>query len=80
MLTEEENERLTRVGPGSPMGELLRRYWYPIGGSEELKGHGTKLVKILDESLVLYRDRRGHLGLIENFAPTNGLKTKTGNS
>ncbi len=50
MMSVEEHERMTRVGPSTPMGELLRRYWYPIGGSEELKGHGTKLEKILESS------------------------------
>jgi len=69
MLGAQDNERLTRVGPGTPMGELLRRYWYPIGGSEELKHHGTKRVKILGESLVLYRDRKGRLGLIDETCP-----------
>ena len=69
MLSFEENEKFTRVGPGTPMGGLLRQYWYPVGGSEELKGHGTKLVKILGESLVLYRDRKGRLGLIDDTCP-----------
>ena len=36
MLTQEQNDRLTRVGPGTPMGELMRRYWHPIAGSAEL--------------------------------------------
>ncbi len=69
MISAEENERLSRVSPGTPMGELLRRYWYPIGGSAELMGHGTKLIKILGESLVLYRDRTGRLGLIDDTCP-----------
>ncbi len=64
MLSIEENERLTQVGPGTPMGDLLRRYWYPIAASSEMMDHPTKLIKILGESLVLFRDRRGHLGLI----------------
>ena len=64
MLTREENELLTRVGPGTPGGELLRRYWHPIAASSELAGHGTRPVAILGESLVLYRDRRGELGLV----------------
>ena len=37
MLTVKENERLTRVGPGTPMGELMRRYWQPIGAAAELE-------------------------------------------
>ena len=36
MLTREENELLTRVGPGTPMGELLRRYWHPVAVAKEL--------------------------------------------
>lgn len=64
MLTVKENERLTRVGPGTPMGELLRRYWQPIGATAELDNNPVKQIKILGESLVLYRDRKGRLGLI----------------
>ena len=65
MLSVTENERLTRVGPGTPMGELLRRYWHPIGASGELQENPTKAVRILGESLVLYKDRGGRLGLIQ---------------
>ena len=38
MLTAEANERLTRVGPGTPMGELMRRYWQPIALAREVQG------------------------------------------
>ena len=69
MLTVKENERLTRVGPGTPMGELLRRYWQPIGSAVELDDNPVKPVKILGESLVLYRDRKGRLGLIGDTCP-----------
>ena len=69
MLTREENERLTRVGPGTPMGKLLRRYWYPIAATPELDEEPVKPVKILGESLVLYRDRQGGLGLIGDTCP-----------
>jgi len=64
MLTQEENERLTRVGPGTPMGELLRRYWYPVAAASELAHCPTKRVKILGEELVLFRDKQERLGLI----------------
>jgi len=69
MLTPAENERLTRVGPGTPAGELMRRYWQPVAASAELRDQPTKLVKILGESLVLYRDRSGGLGLIQDYCP-----------
>ena len=52
MLTVEENERLTKVGPGTPMGELMRRYWHPVGTSAELDENPVHKVKILGESLV----------------------------
>ncbi|MPZ13844.1 MAG: Rieske 2Fe-2S domain-containing protein [Chloroflexi bacterium] len=63
-LTAEENERLTRVGPGTPMGRLLRWYWHPIAASAQLLENPVRKVRILGEDLVLYRDRGGRLGLI----------------
>ena len=66
MLTIEQNEKLTRVGPGTPMGELMRRYWHPVAASVELDPENpTKEVRLLGEDLVLYRDAKGKLGLIE---------------
>ena len=67
MLSKEENDRLTRVGPGTPVGDLLRRYWYPIAAALELTRHPTKFVKILGEELVLFRDTQGRLGLIDAY-------------
>src|SRR5207245_8855724 len=64
MLSQEENELLTRVGPGTPMGELLRRYWYPIAATLELIERPDEGVKNLGEELVLYRDKQGRPGLI----------------
>ena len=64
MLSQEENEQLTKVGRGTPMGDLLRRYWYPIAASSELIEKPTKAVRILGEDLVLYRDKQGRPGLI----------------
>src|SRR5438105_2634127 len=64
MLSEEQNRLLTRVGPGTPMGALLRRYWMPIAGASELEKPGTKPVRLMGEDLVLYRDLSGTFGLI----------------
>ena len=69
MLSAQENERLTRVGPGTPMGELMRRYWHPVAAVAELDAHPVKAVKLLGESLVLYRDLQGRLGLIGDTCP-----------
>src|SRR6266568_4820471 len=67
MLTVKENERLTRVGPGTPAGELLRRYWQPIAATVEMAQHATKAVRLLGEDLVLYKDESGQLGLIGRY-------------
>jgi phenylpropionate dioxygenase-like ring-hydroxylating dioxygenase large terminal subunit len=65
MMTEEENELLTRTGRGTPGGELLRRYWQPVALSEELPSGAAPLsVKILGEDLVLFRDDKGRAGLL----------------
>jgi 5,5'-dehydrodivanillate O-demethylase len=69
MLNVRENERLTRVGPGTPMGELMRRYWHPIATTSKLVDEPVRAIKILCESLVLYRDRGGTLGLIQESCP-----------
>jgi 5,5'-dehydrodivanillate O-demethylase len=67
MISKEENERLTQVKAGTPVGELLRRYWYPIAAVSELARHPTKFVKILGEELVLFKDAKGRLGLIAAY-------------
>ncbi len=64
MLTQAENELLTKVGPGTPMGELMRRYWQPIAASVQLDEQPVKSVRLLGEDLTLYRDKSGDLGLI----------------
>jgi 5,5'-dehydrodivanillate O-demethylase len=70
MLTQEQNDRLTKVGPGTPMGELMRRYWHPIaGGSEVDEENPTKEVRLLGEDLVLFRSTKGVLGLVEPSCP-----------
>ena len=62
--TEEQNENLTRVGRGTPMGQLLRRYWWPVGISADLKNRPT-LIRVLSEDLVLFRDGTGKPGLLD---------------
>ena len=69
MLTVEENNQLTRVGSGTPMGELLRRYWQPIAAVSEMNDRWTKRVRLLGEDLVLFKDRSGQFGLIAEFCP-----------
>lgn len=79
MLTREENERLTRVGPGTPGGELLRRYWLPVGVASELtERNPTQLVRILGETLVLFRDMSGRVGLLQDKCPHRGASLSYG--
>ena len=66
MLTPQENERLTRVGPGTPCGELLRRYWQVACPTKELSGDARKKrLRILGENLVVYRREDGTFACIE---------------
>jgi 5,5'-dehydrodivanillate O-demethylase len=72
-LTREENELLTQVGPNTPAGQLLRRYWMPIAVAAELTSHEpTKLVKVLGETLVLFRDTQGRVGLLADRCAHRG--------
>ena len=65
MLTAEENALLTRIGPGAPAGDLLRRYWFPCAVARELTDESpTKFVRLLGEDLVLFKDKSGKVGLI----------------
>jgi len=69
MLTAEANERLTRVGPGTPMGELMRRYWLPIRPLAQLKEEDVMPVRVLGEDLVLFITKKGELGLVGERCP-----------
>lgn len=69
MLSPDRNRMLTQVGPGTPMGELLRRYWMPFAGASELETRRTKAVRLLGEDLVAYRDLDGTFGLIDRHCP-----------
>src|SRR5436309_9279983 len=73
VLTQEENGRLTRVGPGTPGGELLRRYWLPIAAAQELTDESpTKFVRVLGEDLVLFKDKSGNVGLLQDHCAHRG--------
>ena len=69
MLKPRENQTLMEVGPGTPMGELLRRYWMPIAPVGELDVQPTRAVRLFGEDLVLYKDGSGTYGLIDRHCP-----------
>jgi 5,5'-dehydrodivanillate O-demethylase len=68
-MTPEEQETLTRVGAGTPMGGLLRRYWFPIAASCELPAGAVRPVRLLGEDLVAFRSLAGELGVLEEHCP-----------
>jgi len=73
MLTGEENELLTRIGPGTPCGELFRRYWHPVAMVPELsEANPTVHVRVLGEDLVLFRDKKGKVGLLADHCAHRG--------
>ncbi len=79
MLTRAENEMLTRVGPGTPAGELLRRYWLPVAVAAELtEDNPTLLVRILGETLVLFRDKSANVGLLDDRCAHRGVSLSYG--
>jgi 5,5'-dehydrodivanillate O-demethylase len=78
MLSEQENAWLTQVGPGTPMGRLLRCYWQPIATTAELARQPVIQVKLLGETLALYRDERGGLGLVAERCPHRGASLAYG--
>src|SRR6476620_4018005 len=74
MLSQEDNELLTRVGPGTPMGELIRQYWVPVVLSSELpEPDGAPMrVRLLGEDLILFRASSGQVGLLEDHCAHRG--------
>ncbi len=74
MLNQEENELLARVGPGTPAGRLLRRYWHVVAAASELSDEKPKKrLRVLGEDLVLYRDRSGTYGLVGEHCSHRGV-------
>src|SRR5579871_3928214 len=78
MLTPEEQTRLTETGPGTPMGELLRRYWQPVAAAAELDADPVRPVRLLGEDLTLFRDERGRVGLIAARCAHRGISMAYG--
>jgi 5,5'-dehydrodivanillate O-demethylase len=66
MLTAEENERLTRVGPGTPMGTLFRNYWQPVAPKQQLVERRVMPVRLYGQDMVLFLDGQGRVGLVDD--------------
>ena len=78
MATQAENERLTQIGPGTPMGNLLRRYWQVVGTEAELAKEPVQKVRILGEDLTLFRTEKGEYGLIDDRCPHRCMSLEYG--
>src|SRR5438067_2268530 len=74
MLSKEDNELLTHIGPGTPMGELIRQYWVPAVHSTELmEPDGSPMrVRLLGEDLIMFRDSSGRVGLLHDHCAHRG--------
>src|ERR1700729_4616560 len=80
MLTAEENEGLCRVGPGTPMGTVLRRYWTPAFQLGDLPAPDCPPVRvtILGENFVAFRDTAGRLGFLDELCSHRGASLALG--
>lgn len=78
-MKSEENERITRTGPGTPGGDWMRHYWQPVALTEELATDRPVVpLRVLGEDLLLFRDDRGSLGLIERRCAHRGADLSLG--
>lgn len=77
-MKQDINERLTRIGPGTPMGNLMRRYWHVIGVAAELDGEPVLKVRLLGEDLTLFKKDGGGYGLIGDRCPHRCLSMEFG--
>ena len=77
VVSREDNERMTRVGKGTPGGEMLRRYWWPVGFSELVTNNPVP-VRVLGEDLVMFREASGKIGLVDRRCPHRGASLELG--
>ncbi|NMG65405.1 Rieske 2Fe-2S domain-containing protein [Azoarcus indigens] len=73
MISAEQNDLITRVGPEAPAGKLLRRYWQPVALTDELAGERpVRAVRLMGQDFVLFRDEKGELGMLDRDCPHRG--------
>src|ERR1700683_3468803 len=69
MLTAEQNDELTQVAAGTPRGELLRRYWYPVAFTRALEEFPVQPARLLGEDFAVFKTPRGKYGLVPEACP-----------
>ncbi|MFX8715951.1 Rieske 2Fe-2S domain-containing protein, partial [Acinetobacter baumannii] len=68
-----ENDHITRIGPGTPAGKLMRQYWQPVALTVELEGRRpVKAVRLLGQDFVVFRDEEGRYGMLDRDCPHRG--------
>jgi 5,5'-dehydrodivanillate O-demethylase len=72
MMTQEQNDELTRVGPGTPMGDVLRHYWYPVALVRELDEFPVKKARLLGEDFAVFKLPDGTYGITHERCPHRG--------
>ena len=72
MMTQEQNDELTRVGPGTPMGAVLRHYWYPVAMERELDEFPVKRARLLGEDWAVFKTPEGDYGIVSERCPHRG--------
>jgi phthalate 4,5-dioxygenase len=71
MLSKEQNDRLCRVGPGTPMGAVFRQFWLPICTADKVAEPGgrPRAERLLGEDFVVFRAKNGSLGVLDEYCP-----------
>ena len=73
MLSQQENDYLCRVGPGTPLGNLMRHYWLPVMLPYEMEPDGApQRIRLLGEDLIAWRNTDGTVGIMQNACPHRG--------
>ncbi len=72
MLTQEQNDELTQIGPGTPMGELLRHYWYPVAITRELDEFPVRRARLLGQNWAVFKTGDGAYGIVDERCPHRG--------
>ncbi len=72
MMTQEQNDELTQVGPGTPMGDVLRHYWYPVCFERELEEFPVRGVRLLGENFAVFKTPDGQYGIVDERCPHRG--------
>src|SRR6201991_3281859 len=79
MLSSQQNDTITRVGKGTPAGQLLRNYWQPVALIEELPAERpVRAVRLMGQDYVIFKDEQGRYGMLDRDCPHRGADLAAG--